>query len=67
MGSFDGWSQGEHLSPEYDGSFTKFSATLMLRPGRCDSIEQAEFYSVIKSSSVFFVCPDPHCFSMLKV
>lgn len=34
MGSFDGWSQGEHLSPEYDGSFTKFSATLMLRPGR---------------------------------
>lgn len=34
MGTFDGWSQGEHLSPEYTGSFTKFSATLMLRPGR---------------------------------
>lgn len=34
MGSFDGWSQGEHLSPEYTGSFTNFSATLMLRPGR---------------------------------
>ncbi|XP_038721874.1 protein PTST, chloroplastic isoform X2 [Tripterygium wilfordii] len=34
MGSFDGWSQGEYLSPEYDGSFTKFSTTLMLRPGR---------------------------------
>ncbi|KAJ4706921.1 5'-AMP-activated protein kinase-related [Melia azedarach] len=34
MGSFDGWSQGEDLSPEYTGSFTKFSATLMLRPGR---------------------------------
>ncbi|KAF7831088.1 protein PTST, chloroplastic isoform X1 [Senna tora] len=34
MGTFDGWSQGEHLSPEYDGSFTKFSSTLMLRPGR---------------------------------
>ncbi|KAH9617490.1 hypothetical protein KSS87_010779 [Heliosperma pusillum] len=34
MGSFDGWSQGEHLSPEYTGSFTKFSATLLLRPGR---------------------------------
>ncbi|XP_042034259.1 protein PTST, chloroplastic-like [Salvia splendens] len=34
MGSFDGWSQGEHLSPEYTGSYTKFSATLMLRPGR---------------------------------
>lgn len=34
MGSFDGWSQGEHLSPEYDGSFTKFTTTLMLRPGR---------------------------------
>ncbi|KAK6927853.1 AMP-activated protein kinase, glycogen-binding domain [Dillenia turbinata] len=34
MGSFDGWSQGEHLSPEYTGSYTKFSTTLMLRPGR---------------------------------
>uniref|UniRef100_F6HSK3 AMP-activated protein kinase glycogen-binding domain-containing protein n=1 Tax=Vitis vinifera TaxID=29760 RepID=F6HSK3_VITVI len=34
MGTFDGWSQGEHLSPEYTGSFTKFSTTLMLRPGR---------------------------------
>ncbi|KAL5076877.1 hypothetical protein RYX36_015861 [Vicia faba] len=34
MGSFDGWSQGEHLSPEYTGSFTRFSTTLMLRPGR---------------------------------
>ncbi|XP_020214149.1 protein PTST, chloroplastic isoform X1 [Cajanus cajan] len=34
MGTFDGWSQGEHLSPEYTGSFTRFSTTLMLRPGR---------------------------------
>ncbi|CAM8894708.1 unnamed protein product [Rhodiola kirilowii] len=34
MGTFDGWSQGEHLSPEYTGSFTKFSTTLLLRPGR---------------------------------
>lgn len=34
MGTFDGWSQGEHLSPDYTGSFTKFSTTLMLRPGR---------------------------------
>ncbi|KAI9100024.1 hypothetical protein K1719_024242 [Acacia pycnantha] len=34
MGSFDGWSQGEYLSPEYDGSYTRFSSTLMLRPGR---------------------------------
>ncbi|QCD98471.1 protein PTST, chloroplastic isoform X2 [Vigna unguiculata] len=34
MGSFDGWSQGEHLSPEYNGSYTKFSTTLLLRPGR---------------------------------
>nr|XP_023912806.1 protein PTST, chloroplastic-like isoform X2 [Quercus suber] len=34
MGTFDGWSQGEHLSPEYTGSFTKFSTTLTLRPGR---------------------------------
>ncbi|XP_031257922.1 protein PTST, chloroplastic [Pistacia vera] len=34
MGTFDGWSQGGYLSPEYDGSFTRFSTTLMLRPGR---------------------------------
>ncbi|XP_021766198.1 protein PTST, chloroplastic-like isoform X2 [Chenopodium quinoa] len=34
MGSFDGWSQGEHLSPEYTGSYTKFSTNLLLRPGR---------------------------------
>ncbi|KAL1327342.1 hypothetical protein AAHE18_13G295100 [Arachis hypogaea] len=34
MGTFDGWSQGEHLSPEYTGSYTRFSTTLMLRPGR---------------------------------
>lgn len=34
MGSFDGWSQGEHLSPEYTGSFSRFSTTLILRPGR---------------------------------
>jgi hypothetical protein len=39
MGTFDGWSQGEHLSPEYTGSFTKFSTTLMLRPGRYHSTE----------------------------
>ncbi|KAL0461929.1 UNVERIFIED_CONTAM: protein PTST, chloroplastic [Sesamum latifolium] len=34
MGSFDGWSQGEHMSPEYNGSYATFSTTLMLRPGR---------------------------------
>ncbi|KAL1205412.1 Protein PTST [Cardamine amara subsp. amara] len=34
MGSFDGWSQREDLSPEYTESFTKFSTTLILRPGR---------------------------------
>ncbi|XP_019224563.1 PREDICTED: protein PTST, chloroplastic isoform X2 [Nicotiana attenuata] len=34
MGSFDGWSQGEHLSPEYTGSYMHFSTTLFLRPGR---------------------------------
>lgn len=44
MGSFDGWSQGEHLSPEYDGSFTKFTTTLMLRPGRYNSIESSLFF-----------------------
>ncbi|RAL50589.1 hypothetical protein DM860_014531 [Cuscuta australis] len=34
MGSFDGWSQGEDLSPEYAGDYTHFSTTLMLSPGR---------------------------------
>ncbi|CAN6697141.1 unnamed protein product [Malus baccata var. baccata] len=34
MGTFDGWSQGEDLSPEYTASFTTFSTTLMLRPGK---------------------------------
>lgn len=34
MGSFDGWTQGEQMSPENTGSFTKFSAILKLRPGR---------------------------------
>ncbi|CAK7344039.1 unnamed protein product [Dovyalis caffra] len=56
MGTFDGWSQGEHLSPEYDGSFTKFATTLMLRPGRCDSIDQLpRFYSVIRYEIKFLV------------
>jgi hypothetical protein len=30
MGTFDGWSEGENLSPEYDGSFTKFATTRLL-------------------------------------
>ncbi|XP_068652543.1 protein PTST, chloroplastic isoform X2 [Aristolochia californica] len=34
VGSFDGWSEGEHMSAECTGNFTKFSATLKLRPGR---------------------------------
>lgn len=34
LGSFDDWNQGEHLSPEYTGSLTTFSTTLMLKPGR---------------------------------
>ncbi|KAI4367039.1 hypothetical protein MLD38_022822 [Melastoma candidum] len=34
MGTLDGWSQGPHLLPEYMGSYTKFSTTLMLRPER---------------------------------
>lgn len=38
MGSFDGWSEGEHLSPEYTGSYTMFSTTLMLTPGRFLSV-----------------------------
>lgn len=46
MGSFDGWSEGEHLSPEYTGSYTMFSTTLMLTPGR--------FLSVITSVFVLF-------------
>ncbi|KAI3785211.1 hypothetical protein L1987_44325 [Smallanthus sonchifolius] len=34
MGSFDGWSHGEYLSAEYNGSYTRFSTSIMLRPGR---------------------------------
>ncbi|CAN6445839.1 unnamed protein product [Victoria cruziana] len=34
MGSFDGWNQGEDMSPEYTGGANKFSALLKLRPGR---------------------------------
>uniref|UniRef100_A0A0A0LAW5 AMP-activated protein kinase glycogen-binding domain-containing protein n=1 Tax=Cucumis sativus TaxID=3659 RepID=A0A0A0LAW5_CUCSA len=34
MGTFDGWSVGEDLSPEYTGAYSKFSTTLRLRPGR---------------------------------
>lgn len=57
MGTFDGWSQGEHLSPEYTGSYTKFSTMLMLRPGRyrsnvaCQASSSA-FYSL---TSNFFI------------
>ncbi|KAK9912864.1 hypothetical protein M0R45_036698 [Rubus argutus] len=38
MGTFDGWSQGEHLSPEYTASFATFSTTLMLRPGEFPTV-----------------------------
>ncbi|KAH7658388.1 Immunoglobulin E-set-containing protein [Dioscorea alata] len=34
MGSFDGWSRGEEMSPEYNGAYALFSAALKLRPGR---------------------------------
>ncbi|KAL2611767.1 hypothetical protein R1flu_023459 [Riccia fluitans] len=34
MGSFDNWSHGEAMSPETTGTFTKFTATLKLLPGR---------------------------------
>lgn len=34
MGSFDGWSHGEYLSAEYTGSYTRFTTSIMLRPGR---------------------------------
>ncbi|KAF9623317.1 hypothetical protein IFM89_000806 [Coptis chinensis] len=49
MGSFDGWSEGKQLSPEYTGSFSKFSATLMLRPGsvRCTTIGVAHISPIL--------------------
>eukprot|EP00898_Chlorokybus_atmophyticus_P009179 jgi/Chlat1/9262/Chrsp99S09295 len=34
MGSFDGWSKGEQLSPEVMGTYAEFRTTLRLRPGR---------------------------------
>ena len=58
MGTFDGWIQGEQLSPEYTGSYTKFSTTLLLRPGRyhsIDSIDLVEFlFFCFYLSSIFF-------------
>ena len=34
MGSFDGWAEGEQLSPnDVTGAFTEFSGELLLRPG----------------------------------
>ncbi|XP_024530514.1 protein PTST, chloroplastic-like [Selaginella moellendorffii] len=33
MGSFDGWTEGESLSPEHTGTYAKFSGLLKLRPG----------------------------------
>ena len=34
MGTFDGWTRGEQLSPEeYTGTFTEFSGELKVRPG----------------------------------
>eukprot|EP00245_Coleochaete_scutata_P006760 TRINITY_DN2153_c0_g2_i1.p1 TRINITY_DN2153_c0_g2~~TRINITY_DN2153_c0_g2_i1.p1 ORF type:complete len:316 (+),score=57.07 TRINITY_DN2153_c0_g2_i1:78-950(+) len=34
MGSFDGWTNGEQMSPETTGTFTKFTCNLKLRPGK---------------------------------
>lgn len=34
MGTFDGWTRGEEMSPEYSGDYARFSTTLKLRPGR---------------------------------
>ncbi|XP_073394869.1 protein PTST, chloroplastic [Physcomitrium patens] len=34
MGSFDGWTRGEQMSPENTGTFTKFTTSIKLRPGQ---------------------------------
>ncbi|CAK9198827.1 unnamed protein product [Sphagnum troendelagicum] len=34
MGSFDGWTYGEQMSPESTGMYTRFTSTVKLRPGR---------------------------------
>jgi hypothetical protein len=36
MGSFDGWTYGEQMSPESTGMYTRFTSTVKLRPGRWD-------------------------------
>ena len=56
MGTFDGWSQGEHLSPEYTGSFTKFSTTLMLRPGRYHSTGSLSFFFFFFIIIIIILC-----------
>ncbi|CAK9217699.1 unnamed protein product [Sphagnum jensenii] len=34
MGSFDGWTYGEQMSPESTSMYTRFTSTIKLRPGR---------------------------------
>lgn len=34
MGSFDGWTYGEQMSPEATGTMTRFTTVLKVRPGR---------------------------------
>lgn len=34
MGTFDGWTYGEQMSPETTGTMTRFTTVLKLRPGR---------------------------------
>ena len=36
MGSFDGWTYGEQMSPETTGAYTRFACLLKLRPGRSE-------------------------------
>jgi hypothetical protein len=36
MGSFDGWTYGEQMSPESTSMYTRFTSTIKLRPGRWD-------------------------------
>lgn len=57
MGSFDGWSEGEHLSPEYTGSYTMFSTTLMLTPGRFLSVHLLRllFLYLFYSTSLIYI------------
>lgn len=67
MGSFDGWTYGEQMSPEATGTMTRFTTVLKLRPGRwvsdLDGIPTGRKRGpgIAVPSSALFRMPVAHC------